>query len=52
MPSIKRKKGDTGEEVAFSYLRDNGYKILERNYSNKFGEIDTVTTPLTLNVKV
>ncbi|MFY9457654.1 MAG: YraN family protein [Candidatus Spechtbacterales bacterium] len=42
MPSKKRKKGDTGEEVAFSYLKDHGYKVLERNYANKFGEIDIV----------
>lgn len=39
----KRKKGDEGEEIAFSYLKKNGYKILERNYSNKFGEIDIVS---------
>ena len=42
MPSIKRKKGDIGEEVAFSYLEKHGYKILERNYSTKFGEIDII----------
>ncbi len=42
MPSAKRRKGDVGEEVAFSYLKDNKYKILERNYSNKFGEIDII----------
>lgn len=42
MPSKKRKKGDIGEEVAFSYLKNKGYKILARNYSNKFGEIDIV----------
>jgi len=42
MPSIKRKKGDTGERVTFSYLEKHGYKILERNYSTKFGEIDII----------
>ena len=38
----KREKGDVGEEVAFSYLKDNGYKVLDRNYSNRFGEIDII----------
>lgn len=38
----KRKKGDEGERVAFSYLKKNGYKILDRNYANRFGEIDIV----------
>ena len=42
MKTEKRKKGDVGEEVAFSYLKDHGYKILARNYSNKFGEVDIV----------
>jgi len=42
MKTEKRKKGDIGEEVAFSYLKDRGYKILERNYSSKFGEIDII----------
>jgi len=42
MKTQKRAKGDIGEEVAFSYLQDHGYKILERNYSNKFGEVDIV----------
>ena len=42
MKTQKREKGDIGEEVAFSYLRDHGYKILERNYSAKFGEIDLI----------
>lgn len=38
----KRRKGDKGEEVAFLYLKDNGYKILDRNYENRFGEIDII----------
>ena len=38
----KRKKGDKGEEVAFLYLKNNGYKILDRNYENRFGEIDII----------
>lgn len=42
MPSAKRKKGDIGEEVAFLYLSKNGYKVLARNYINRFGEIDII----------
>lgn len=42
MPSRKRKKGDEGEEVAFLYLKKNGYAILQRNYANHFGEIDII----------
>lgn len=38
----KREKGNKGEEVAISYLKKNGYKILEKNYENKIGEIDIV----------
>lgn len=42
MPSKKRKKGDEAEEVAFLYLKKNGYAILERNWATHFGEIDIV----------
>ena len=42
MKTVKRKKGDEGEEVAFAYLKKHGYKILERNYSAKFGEVDLI----------
>jgi putative endonuclease len=37
-----KQKGDIGEEVAFRYLKDRKYKILERNYRNRIGEIDIV----------
>lgn len=42
MPSLKRKLGDIGEEVAIKYLKKQGYQILERNYQKKWGEIDMV----------
>ena len=38
----KRKTGDLGEEVACIYLKKLGYKIVERNYLRKYGEIDIV----------
>lgn len=34
--------GVQGENIAADYLRKNGYKILERNFSCKFGEIDII----------
>lgn len=38
----KRKLGDIGENVACVFLEKNGYKIIERNYLKKWGEIDVV----------
>lgn len=40
--TLKRKVGDTGEDVAADYLEDHGYKIVKRNYTNNFGEIDII----------
>lgn len=34
--------GDYGEELACKFLKDNKYKILERNYRISGGEIDIV----------
>jgi len=34
--------GDKGEKIAAKYLRQHGYKLLERNYRNKSGEIDII----------
>jgi putative endonuclease len=34
--------GDRGENMAARYLRNNGYKILERNFRCDLGEIDIV----------
>jgi putative endonuclease len=42
LPSQTRTIGDAGEEVAFLYLKKRGYRILERNYINKIGEIDII----------
>ncbi|MCM8759645.1 MAG: YraN family protein [Candidatus Omnitrophica bacterium] len=37
-----RDKGLEGEEIAARFLKKSGYKILERNYRTKFGEIDII----------
>lgn len=39
---IKQEVGKEGEEEACSYLKQQGYKIIERNFSCKQGEIDIV----------
>ncbi len=37
-----RKAGIEGENIATEYLEKSGYKILERNFSSKTGEIDII----------
>ncbi|MFP4443464.1 MAG: YraN family protein, partial [Spirochaetia bacterium] len=36
------KKGKQGEKSAAEYLAESGYRILERNYRLKFGEVDII----------
>lgn len=36
------KTGALGESIACKYLREKGYRILERNYRKSWGEIDIV----------
>lgn len=47
MKTQKRQFGDKGEEAAVNYLKDSGYKIVDRNYScPKYGEIDIVAAKI------
>ena len=39
---MKRKLGMWGEEIATRYLQDKGYKILDRNYYTRNGELDII----------
>ena len=38
----KKELGDKGEQLAEKYLRKQKYKILDRNFRTRFGEIDLV----------
>ena len=38
----RRKLGNEGEELAARFLKGKKYKILDRQYRTKFGEIDLV----------
>ena len=38
----KREIGRKYENIAAGYLMENGYDILERNYQNRYGEIDII----------
>lgn len=38
----KRVLGNLGEEIASSFLQKRGYKILERNFKTRLGEIDII----------
>lgn len=42
MKHDNRNTGFLGEKVAVETLVNKGYEILERNFSNKFGEIDII----------
>ena len=42
MKTEKRIKGDKGEKAVTKFLKRNKFKITERNYSLKCGEIDII----------
>jgi len=42
MGSRNIKKGREGEALAEKFLKKKGYKILEKNFSTRFGEIDII----------
>lgn len=41
-PTDKQKLGALGEDIACKYLENNGYRVIERNYLKKWGEIDII----------
>ena len=42
MTLARIESGKSGEKLAVSYLQGEGYKIIERNYRTKLGEIDII----------
>jgi putative endonuclease len=40
--SNNKVTGNRGEEIAGKYLENKGYKIIERNFRTRFGEIDII----------
>jgi len=38
----KQALGRFGEDLAVSYLRKHGYRIIERNFKVRYGEIDII----------
>jgi len=40
--TAKQKIGEIGEDLAAKYLKRKGYKIIQRNYREKWGEIDII----------
>lgn len=38
----KQKLGQHGEKIAVRHLWKNGYRIIETNYKDKYGEIDII----------
>lgn len=42
MKRENRNKGRRGEELAARALAEKGYEMVERNWGNKFGEIDII----------
>lgn len=41
--SDSQKIGELGEDIACKFLEKNGFSLLERNYTKKWGEIDIIS---------
>ncbi|QAA33226.1 YraN family protein [Clostridium manihotivorum] len=42
MKNFNKSIGSTGEDIAAEFLIKDGYKILERNFNSRNGEIDII----------
>jgi len=42
MVDTRKKLGNRGEKIAAKVLRKQGYRIIEKNYHSRLGEIDIV----------
>lgn len=43
-PSPNQLLGNKGEDLAVSYLQKHGYRIIERNFKARYGELDIICT--------
>jgi len=39
---MKKELGDRGEDIAAKYLQQQGYRIVQRNYRSRYGEVDII----------
>lgn len=44
LPPHNNPKGKFGENIAAHFLQKKGYKIIERNFRARYGEIDLIAT--------
>lgn len=42
MKNYNKNIGDYGEDIGITLLKEKGYYILDRNFRNKYGEIDVI----------
>ena len=42
MKRFNYQKGRAGEKIASDFLKEKGFKIIEANFQNRFGEIDLI----------
>ena len=40
----KKNLGNFGENLAAQYLQNHGYRIIERNFKARYGEIDIIAS--------
>ena len=41
--TFKQEIGNKGENLAVNYIKKKGYRIIDRNYRKKYGEIDIIS---------
>jgi putative endonuclease len=39
---MKKELGNRGEDIAAKYLQQQGYRILQRNFRSRYGELDII----------
>ena len=39
---LRKQMGNTSEDIALEYLQERGYRLIQRNYRCKAGEIDLI----------